>query len=644
MGKPAARLGDLTQHGGTVMLGNPTIMMGKMPASTLGDMHVCPMCTGPVPHVGGPITLGSMGVMVGKKPSARISDMAVCVGPPSMNALGCFTVMIGEVGSGSSAASAGSAAEAQAAKKKGPKAIGAFPLGEPPGPTESHEIKVEFTDSAGKPLSGVRYAIKDPDKQELIGASTMDGAAVHGGYAKKGSYELFVPELNKAKWKKPSVKMGEEAEFSVAADMAETAKDAQVIIFENRGPKRRVVANLALAVQGKKVEGKWKPVYQDLESPSHNPVVAGVEPAPPAEKPTYDFICVVDGLVAVSDLLKIADTLEIELLDADGKGIADHEYELTLPGGEIRKGKLDGSGKATFEDLEPGGAEVRFPGMLGSGEPEHVIEMDEVVITANGDQGDGTARGKNQSSGESSSTDNFEEEMDTEKLDKLMAKKSLDTEEIIEARSLIMELPSSKKPEYYIRLQAKTKYRSQRDNNQKHNVSDRMCNLTSLAMALEYLGVKNPDPQMQFEDYLEKVREEKKFPARTDSESWDKLAEVFEVKSKKIGLWTSDKKILRKNLKPEIENGHGVVISIFSVKSGKGHIVRLQSIEDDGLVVDDPFGKLNDFKQREQGGSGYTGTANSRNAGSNMGEDNLWNWASIEMTQIKYADIFYNGK
>jgi hypothetical protein len=32
MGKPAARLGDLTAHGGTVTLGDPTIMMGKMPA------------------------------------------------------------------------------------------------------------------------------------------------------------------------------------------------------------------------------------------------------------------------------------------------------------------------------------------------------------------------------------------------------------------------------------------------------------------------------------------------------------------------------------------------------------------------------------------------------------------------------------
>src|SRR5690606_26243299 len=110
-------MGDTTAHGGSIILGNPTLMVGKMPSSTLGDMQVCPMCTGPVPHVGGPVSLGSMGVLFGKKPAARVSDMSVCTGPPSMPAMGCFTVLVGEAGSGSAAGSAGTAAAAQAAAK-----------------------------------------------------------------------------------------------------------------------------------------------------------------------------------------------------------------------------------------------------------------------------------------------------------------------------------------------------------------------------------------------------------------------------------------------------------------------------------------------------------------------------------------------
>ena len=65
-----------------------------MPASRIGDMHVCPMVTGIIPHVGGPIALGCFTVLAGKIPQARVSDICVCVGPPDVIALGSFTVLV----------------------------------------------------------------------------------------------------------------------------------------------------------------------------------------------------------------------------------------------------------------------------------------------------------------------------------------------------------------------------------------------------------------------------------------------------------------------------------------------------------------------------------------------------------------------
>lgn len=65
------------------------------PAARVGDMHVCPMVTGVVPHVGGPISLGCFTVLVGGQPAARATDMAVCVGPPDLVAMGSPTVLIG---------------------------------------------------------------------------------------------------------------------------------------------------------------------------------------------------------------------------------------------------------------------------------------------------------------------------------------------------------------------------------------------------------------------------------------------------------------------------------------------------------------------------------------------------------------------
>jgi uncharacterized Zn-binding protein involved in type VI secretion len=59
-------------------------------------MHVCPMVTGPVPHVGGPILPpGCLTVLIGGMPAARVGDMCVCTGPPDVIALGSMTVLIG---------------------------------------------------------------------------------------------------------------------------------------------------------------------------------------------------------------------------------------------------------------------------------------------------------------------------------------------------------------------------------------------------------------------------------------------------------------------------------------------------------------------------------------------------------------------
>ncbi|MCU0934925.1 MAG: PAAR domain-containing protein [Gammaproteobacteria bacterium] len=67
-----------------------------MPAARVGDMHVCPMVTGVVPHVGGPILPpGAPTVLIGGLPAARVTDMAVCVGPPDVIVLGSFKVLIG---------------------------------------------------------------------------------------------------------------------------------------------------------------------------------------------------------------------------------------------------------------------------------------------------------------------------------------------------------------------------------------------------------------------------------------------------------------------------------------------------------------------------------------------------------------------
>lgn len=71
-----------------------------MPAAArLTDQHECPMVSPdevPVPHVGGPVIgPGEPTVLIGGLPAARVGDMLVCVGPPDSIVKGSSSVMIG---------------------------------------------------------------------------------------------------------------------------------------------------------------------------------------------------------------------------------------------------------------------------------------------------------------------------------------------------------------------------------------------------------------------------------------------------------------------------------------------------------------------------------------------------------------------
>lgn len=66
------------------------------PAARITDFHVCPMVTGTVPHVGGPVAgPGVATVLIGGLPAATVGDSATCSGPPDSIVAGSATVTIG---------------------------------------------------------------------------------------------------------------------------------------------------------------------------------------------------------------------------------------------------------------------------------------------------------------------------------------------------------------------------------------------------------------------------------------------------------------------------------------------------------------------------------------------------------------------
>jgi peptidoglycan hydrolase-like protein with peptidoglycan-binding domain len=220
-------------------------------------------------------------------------------------------------------------------------------------------------------------------------------------------------------------------------------------------------------------------------------------------------------------------------------------------------------------------------------------------------------------------------------LDALMAEERLSPDEMDTARNLIAALPDeAQRADLFLQLQSKVTYHSQRDNQSTEGgklIGDVMCNLTSLAMCLEYLGVDNPYPEMQFEDALEKIRVEKVGEPRTTSAGWGGVATYLGVKWGFVtGAGANDQRWYEANVQPHLAAGEAMMLSI------DGHICRLQGLTSEGLVADDPYGESTLGAGSERGWDG----ANTKDAGSSVGEDLVWKWADVERHKMLWIAWF----
>lgn len=89
---PAARTGDISNHGGTLTgPGVATVMIGGKPAAVAGDLHVCSLPpTGHQPTASA-FPAGSPTVMITGQAALRTTDACLC---GAMAAVGEPTVLI----------------------------------------------------------------------------------------------------------------------------------------------------------------------------------------------------------------------------------------------------------------------------------------------------------------------------------------------------------------------------------------------------------------------------------------------------------------------------------------------------------------------------------------------------------------------
>ncbi len=345
MSKPAARLGDMTAHGGTIVVGCPTVLIGGMPAARVGDMHVCPMMNpGPVPHVGGPVSLGSATVLIGGMPAARMGDMATCSGPPDTIAAGCPTVLIGD-GTGSGGGGGGGAAQAASV------AAHAALVGEPgPAAEGPHWIEYELVDTAGNPVVGQDYRFTHVQGNLENSITNTNGKVYRGALPEEGDCELQLITLGNAKWSSNECKLGDEVTLTADAIGYDDGVQASLSIWQaDVQGADQVIFEQELQVQGEAIETSW--CYEMPDEDDEHRLIA----------PRYYFLVDIEGRRARSGDLRITHDIDLKLRDADDNPLADTPFLIIFDSGQVIDGKTDGSGNKTVENVTIGAWDVELP-------------------------------------------------------------------------------------------------------------------------------------------------------------------------------------------------------------------------------------------------------------------------------------------
>ena len=255
----------------------------------------------------------------------------------------------------------------------------------------------------------------------------------------------------------------------------------------------------------------------------------------------------------------------------------------------------------------------------------------------------------------------------TEQLSTLLKKDRLAASEIRTVRTLIEAavLPANRE-RYYLALQEKVNYQNQRNSQVKgyslwsgtfkqwRNVGNEMCNLSSLGMALLYQGISMEDlaaklkdlgfkgtPAAQYDDRLEQIRHQMAINAskgkipnvntlrRDTKETLKILAESFGLTVEQSIVGKRDYHWYQDHVLNELAQGHSIIMSY------DGHIVRIQGVTEAGLVVDDPFGRV-EIKKGNSISIPWNKNANSTDNTRITGEDRVLPW-----TQVKAHEMYW---
>lgn len=236
---PAARVADPTTHGAPLAPGpgSMNVMIGFMPAwRAMIDQHACPMVSITGADGIGSVIMGSPTVFINNMMACRMGDIVVekpglAMGPANPILMGCPTVLIGEVGMGSTiptrvgeamtamssviGGDAGSTAQSLAMASQNAaatvslagqdalsQAVGVDPSQNSAAPGDKKVwVEIELLNQDGKPVPNEPYRIELPDGTATEGCTDDRGRARVEGID-PGNCKISFTSLDQRSWKR----------------------------------------------------------------------------------------------------------------------------------------------------------------------------------------------------------------------------------------------------------------------------------------------------------------------------------------------------------------------------------------------------------------------------------------------------------
>jgi len=176
---------------------------------------------------------------------------------------------------------------------------------------------------------------------------------------------LPAPVVSNLKWSAKEARRGDV--LTLTADVGNVSNGTEITLviyeYDADGAHDRVTRFPAI-VKNEKVEAAWE--YEYHEDTDEIPTGQELEPAGRDYSPPEYFFTVKIGRTEYgcgqeSGLLAFHDSLEVGLVNRDGRAIADRDYEVRTADGTQHSGKTDEHGRIVIKDARPGPCEINLP-------------------------------------------------------------------------------------------------------------------------------------------------------------------------------------------------------------------------------------------------------------------------------------------